>query len=194
MNYEKVKQENGSSLNVCLKFVYSSFVFIQILKSDSDIFSYSVISQLFQQCLFFAILSIYIIFDGEITISTEKVLWINNEGNWFFIGKSLWKSDTAFHFFGTNREFSSRVVKKRLFQWLVMCQTQIFRTLNLLKYMKNVTIWTQNLRSKYLKFKPDEPRIYQTELNYNIQTCSADLYFWCMNAKKKSHRLSPLFL
>ena len=37
MNYEKVKQENGSSLNVCLKFVYSSFVFIQILKSDSDI-------------------------------------------------------------------------------------------------------------------------------------------------------------
>ena len=115
MNYEKVKQENGSSLNVCLKFVYSSFVFIQILKSDSDILSYSVISQLFQQCLFFAILSIYIIFDGEITISTEKVLWINNEGNWFFIGKSLWKSDTAFHFFGTNREFSSRVVK-RLFQ------------------------------------------------------------------------------
>ena len=76
MNYEKVKQENGSSLNVCLKFVYSSFVFIQILKSDSDILSYSVISQLFQQCLFFAILSIYIIFDGEITISTEKVLWI----------------------------------------------------------------------------------------------------------------------
>ena len=72
-----------------------------------------LISQLFQQCLFFAILSIYIIFDGEITISTEKVLWINNEGNWFFIGKSLWKSDTAFHFFGTNREFSSRVVKKR---------------------------------------------------------------------------------
>ena len=164
MNYEKVKQENGSSLNVCLKFVYSSFVFIQILKSDSDILSYSVISQLFQQCLFFVILSIYIIFDGEITISTEKVLWINNEGNWFFIGKSLWKSDTAFHFFGTNREFSSRVVKKRLFQWLVLCQTQIFRTLNLLKYMKNVTLWTQNLRSKYLKFKPDEPRIYQTEL------------------------------
>ena len=164
MNYEKVKQENGSSLNVCLKFVYSSFVFIQILKSDSDILSYSVISQLFQQCLFFAILSIYIIFDGEITISTEKVLWIDNEGNWFFIGKSLWKSDTAFHFFGTNREFSSRVVKKRLFQWLVLCQTQIFRTLNLLKYMKNVTFWTQNLRSKYLKFKPDEPRIYQTEL------------------------------
>ena len=164
MNYEKVKQENGSSLNVCLKFVYSSFVFIQILKSDSDILSYSVISHLFQQRLFFAILSIYIIFDGEITISTEKVLWINNEGNWFFIGKSLWKSDTAFHFFGTNREFSSRVVKKRLFQWLVLCQTQIFRTLNLLKYMKNVTFWTQNLRSKYLKFKPDEPRIYQTEL------------------------------
>ena len=167
MNYEKVKQENGSSLNVCLKFVYSSFVFIQILKSDSDILSYSVISQLFQQCLFFAIftiLSIYIIFDGEITNSTEKVLCSNNEGNWFFIGKSLWKSDTAFHFFGTNREFSSRVVKKRLFQWLVLCQTQIFRTLNLLKYMKNVTFWTQNLRSKYLKFKPDEPRIYQTEL------------------------------
>ena len=168
MNYEKVKQENGSSLNVCLKFVYSSFVFIQILKSDLGIWQwhFQLLSYFssFSAVSLFAILSIYIIFDGEITNSTEKVLCSNNEGNWFFIGKSLWKSDTAFHFFGTNREFSSRVVKKRLFQWLVLCQTQIFRTLNLLKYMKNVTFWTQNLRSKYLKFKPDEPRIYQTEL------------------------------
>ena len=133
MNYEKVKQENGSSLNVCLKFVYSSFVFMQILKSDHLTLTFSVLFLSFFSSVSFSPFYPFISFLTEKLPNTEKVLFSNNEGNRFFIGKSLWKSDTAFHFFGTNREFSSRVVKKRLFQWLVLCQTQIFRTLNLLK-------------------------------------------------------------